>query len=110
MFRYNFRKNIHFEVAFCKACQEPCPLCKSLCFLEISHNGSHDTFHQPDDIIGMDYFKGNKLSAMACNTTPLDHCFILQNEEKWKYTYFSKKFTSWMHLIYQSMLKVLKLS
>ncbi|KAK2701834.1 hypothetical protein QYM36_019529 [Artemia franciscana] len=88
--------NIHFEAAFCTACQEPCPLCKSPCFLEMSHNGPHDTFHQPDGLVGMRYVKSNKLSAMACNTTPLDHCFILQNEEKWKYAYFSNKFTNWM--------------
>jgi hypothetical protein len=40
--------------------------------------------------------KGNKLSAKARNATSLDHCFTLQNEEKWKYADFSKKFTNWM--------------
>ncbi|KAK2720925.1 hypothetical protein QYM36_004718 [Artemia franciscana] len=88
--------NIHFEAAFCTACQEPCPLCASLCFLEVSHNGSHDTFHQPDGLVGWRYVESNKLSAMACNSTPLDHNFILQNGEEWKYAYFSNKFTNWM--------------
>ncbi|KAK2709411.1 hypothetical protein QYM36_013169 [Artemia franciscana] len=89
--------NIHFEAAFCTPCQEPCPLCESPCFLEVSHNGPHDTFHQPKGLVGMRYVEGKKLSADACNTTPLDHHFRLHDGDgSWKYADFSKKFTNWM--------------
>ncbi|XP_065561123.1 interferon-induced very large GTPase 1-like [Artemia franciscana] len=92
--------NIHFEAAFCKACEEECPLCKSPCFLEEFHKSPHDTFHQPDGLVGWRYLETKKLSDRACNTAPLQSCFVLNhgesNEERWRYADFSKKFPNWM--------------
>ncbi|XP_065583796.1 interferon-induced very large GTPase 1-like [Artemia franciscana] len=92
--------NIHFEAAFCTTCPKLCPLCESPCFLEVSHNGLHDTFHQPRGLVGWRTIETKKLSDTACNTAPLDNVFVLNHgtskEERWKYSEFSKKFSNWM--------------
>ncbi|KAK2706349.1 hypothetical protein QYM36_016400 [Artemia franciscana] len=85
-----------FDAAFCTSCQEKCPLCRSFCFLELSHDGCHDCFHQPDGLTGWHYRETRKLSHNACNKNHPDSKFILRNDGKYKYGDFSKKFNTWL--------------
>jgi len=85
-----------FAAAFCTSCVEQCHLCRSFCILEISHDGCHDCFHQPRGLRGAKYIETRKLSQNACNTMPPRHQFILENDEKWMYADYSKKFDTWL--------------
>ncbi|KAK2706348.1 hypothetical protein QYM36_016399 [Artemia franciscana] len=88
--------NCLFDAAFCTSCQEKCPLCRSFCFLELFHDGCHDCFHQPDGLTGWHYTGIQKLSHNACNTSPPDQTFTLDNDEECRYADFSKKFNTWL--------------
>ncbi|KAK2706329.1 hypothetical protein QYM36_016382 [Artemia franciscana] len=90
------KQNHLFDSAFCTPCQEKCPLCESPCFLEFSHTGRHDAFHQPIGVVCFRYIKTKELWYHGCNSSPLDYIFVLDNGEKWKFADFSVKFDTWL--------------
>ena len=98
MFQCNLRTIVNLKRLFVRHVKSHILFAKVCAFWKcLTNNGSHDIFHQPGGLVGERFPKGNKLSVMACNTTPLDHSFKLDDEEKWcKIANCSKKFTNWM--------------
>ncbi|KAK2705845.1 hypothetical protein QYM36_016003 [Artemia franciscana] len=84
-----------FDAGFCTSCEEKCPLSESFCFLELSHDGRHDTFHQPMGLTGWIFRQNDTLTDYECNNSPVDqHYFYYDGTEK-RFGDFSKDFSTW---------------
>lgn len=79
-------------------CDASCPKCRSLCFLNASHNTSfvkHDTVHQPSGIVGASYEGTQELVYKTCNQSTVDN-EKFKFKEKWEYYRdFCKVFPDW---------------
>ncbi|KAK2703087.1 hypothetical protein QYM36_018370 [Artemia franciscana] len=83
-----------FDAGFCTSCEKNCPLCKSFCFLELFHDGRHDTFHQPMGLTGWRFRGIDMLTDYECNNSPVDQHYFYHGTEK-RFADFSKDFSTW---------------
>ncbi|RUP50410.1 hypothetical protein BC936DRAFT_139201, partial [Jimgerdemannia flammicorona] len=79
-------------------CGHPCPRCRSPCILSANHeadNLKHDTYHQPEGLMGV-YWSGDMTVAAESCTRNVQRDHWMKHEEKsYKYTAFESVYPDW---------------